>query len=206
MGAQEDISTTEATLQAIFRDNDLIGENPLTFKSKRQVTEDPVDGLDAHMRSFMFHDVCLSPDSRVEGYLELERVLCAAYEQASAGKGKERHAAGDNFNNQPILTIGRLLKSADGEAYQAIKKTREALMMHRRGNTEAAIKELLGAINYLAAVAILVSEEGYARDLADFERVSEELDSGFPTEVEVTNIFADAPEGMSAAEARGVSV
>lgn len=166
MGAAEQ----EADLRRIFTEDD-----PLTFKSKRQATEEPVDGLDAHMRSFSFHDVCLSPESRVSGYLELERVLCAAYEQASAGKGKERHAAGDEFNAQPILTIGRLLKSADGEAYQVIKKTREALMMHRRGNTDAAIRELLGAINYLAAVAILVSEEGYARDLADVERIKSEV-------------------------------
>ena len=164
MGAAEQ----EADLRRIFTD-----DTPPSFKSKRE--EALPLSMDTHMRSFSYHDVCLSPDSRVSGYLELEQVLCAAYEQASAGKGKERHAAGDEFNAQPILSIGRLLKSADGEAYQAIKKTREALMMHRRGNTEAAIRELLGAINYLAAVAILVSEEGYARDVADVERVSEEV-------------------------------
>lgn len=167
---------------------------PLPFKSKR---DEPLPlSMDTHMRSFSYHDVCLSPDSRVEGYLELETVLCAAYQQASAGKGKERHAAGDEFNAQPILTIGRLLKSADGEAYQAIKKTREALMMHRRGDTDAAIRELLGAINYLAAVAILVSEEGFARDIADVERVSEELHSGMETEADlIQNIFTDLPKG-----------
>lgn len=181
MGAAEQ----EADLRRIFTEDE-----PVPFKSKRD--EPAPRSLDAHMRSFSFHDVCLSHESRVEGYLELERVLCAAYDQASAGKGKERHAAGDQFNAQPILTIGRLLKSADGEAYQAIKKTREALMMHRRGDTEAAIRELLGAINYLAAVAILVSEEGYARDLADVERLSEEIGTGLAPEDEIRNIFKDA--------------
>lgn len=180
MDVAEQPQSAEDTLRSIFRDNDLVSEDPLTFKSKR---DEPLPlSLDAHMRSFSYHDVCLSPHTRVEGYLELERVLCAAYDQASAGKGKERHAAGDEFNAQPILTIGRLLKSADGEAYQAIKKTREALMMHRRGQTDAAIRELLGAINYLAAVAILVSEEGYARDVADVERISEEVSSGVVTQ------------------------
>ena len=182
MGAAEQ----EADLRRVFTEN-----RAPVFKSARQ-DDDPLPRqLDEHMRSFCYHDVCLANESRVDGYLELERVLCAAYDQASAGKGKERHAAGDEFNAQPILTIGRLLKSADGEAYQAIKKTREALMMHRRGNTDAAIRELLGAINYLAAVAILVSEEGYARDLADIERAAVE------EEVEISEITAMMERGVA---------
>lgn len=111
--------------------------------------------------SYMVHfnsDVELTGASSVSGYSPLERVLCAAYAQASGGKGKDRHAAGDDFLDQPIMTIGRLLKSADGEAYQAIKKLREGLMMHQRGDTGAAIRECLGAINYIAAVALLLAE------------------------------------------------
>lgn len=123
------------------------------------------------------HDVHLDRASRAEGYMPLELVLCAAYAQASGGKGKERHAAGDAFNDQPILTIGRLLKSADGEAYQAIKKLREGLMMHRRGESEAALREMLGAINYIAATALLVAEEAHARDVADFARMQEGVSS-----------------------------
>ena len=116
---------------------------------------------DREMKNHMNHfnsDVALSLDSAVAGYSPLERVLCAAYAQASGGKGKDRHAAGDDFLDQPIMTIGRLLKSADGEAYQAIKKLREGLMMHQRGNTDAAIRECLGAINYIAAAALLLAE------------------------------------------------
>lgn len=112
---------------------------------------------------FMHHDVALTHDSRVVGYMDLELVLAAAYHQASSGKGAERHANDDDFTDQPIMTIGRLMKSPDGEAYQAIKKCREGLMMHRRGNSDACIRELLGAINYLAAVALLVAEERATR-------------------------------------------
>lgn len=131
-----------------------------------------------HLSPFLHHDVVLAEKSRAPGYFPLETVLCAAYAQAAAGKGKERHAAGDDFNDQPILSIGRLLKSADGEAYQAIKKLREGLMMHRRGESEAALREMLGAINYIAATALLVAEEAYARDVADFERMQQEQADG----------------------------
>lgn len=126
-----------------------------------------LDRADAnqHLAPFLHHDAALTEQSRVQGYMPLEVVLCAAYAQASAGKGKERHAAGDDFSNQPILTIGRLLKSADGEAYQAIKKLREGLMMHKRGQTDAAIRELLGAINYIAATALLLVEERHADEM-----------------------------------------
>lgn len=120
------------------------------------------------LRPFLYHDVALDDMTRVAGYMPLELVLCAAYDQASGGKGKDRHAMGDDFNDQPILTIGRFLKSPDGEAYQAIKKCREGLMMHRRGDSDACIKELLGAINYLASVAILVAEEQVARRASEF--------------------------------------
>lgn len=120
------------------------------------------------LRPFLHHDVALDDMTRVAGYMPLELVLCAAYDQASGGKGKDRHAMGDDFNDQPILTIGRFLKSPDGEAYQAIKKCREGLMMHRRGESDACIKELLGAINYLASVAILVAEEQVARRASEF--------------------------------------
>lgn len=113
----------------------------------------------AFLGPFLHHDVALNHQSRVDGYMPLELVLCAAYHQASGGKGKERHAMGDDFLDQPIITIGQLLKSADGEAYQAIKKLREGLQMAKRGDHQSAIRECLGAINYIAAVALLLAEE-----------------------------------------------
>ena len=117
-----------------------------------------------YMSPFLHHDYHVSTDMTSQrkvnpGYWPLERVLLAAYAQAADGKGSERHAMGDAFLDQPIITIGQMLKSADGEAYQAIKKLREGLQMAKRGEYDAAIREFLGAINYVAAVAILIAEE-----------------------------------------------
>ena len=132
-------------------------------------TKREVSAYRAFMAPFMTHDLHFTEASRVDSYMPLEQVLLAAYAQASMQKGKERHAQGDVFLDQPIITIGQLLKSPDGEAYQAIKKVREGLMMHRTGESERCIREILGAINYLAATAILVAEESHNRGIREFE-------------------------------------
>lgn len=91
-------------------------------------------------------------------YVALGRVLDAAYNQAAAGKGKERHANNKPFDRQPIMEIARMV----GVGYQlgqAMKKAQEASGMLSREQPERAQAELLGAINYLAA-AYLVIEEG----------------------------------------------
>ena len=85
------------------------------------------------------------------GYEKLAEVLQRAFEQASAGKGKERHAsAGVPFEDQPMSSINRTLGSIDGFLYQAAKKAAEA----RRLPAGRAQAELLGAINYLAGAYI----------------------------------------------------
>jgi hypothetical protein len=59
------------------------------------------------------------------GYESLAAVLAAALEQAQSGKGKERHASGQAFDQQPIMTIGDMV----GPGYQlgqAIKKLHES--------------------------------------------------------------------------------
>lgn len=85
------------------------------------------------------------------GYEKLAEVLQRAFEQASAGKGKERHASdGVPFEDQPMSSINRTLGSIDGFLYQASKKAAEA----RRLPTGRAQAELLGAINYLAGAVI----------------------------------------------------
>lgn len=83
-------------------------------------------------------------------YHSLWNVLTRAYEQAAAGKGKERHAQGQPFEQQPMQLISDLISSPDGLHYQAIKKIQES----RRLSPEAEIKELLGAINYIAGIII----------------------------------------------------
>lgn len=96
----------------------------------------------------------------VDGYGPLARVLEDAYEQSAAGKGKERHANGRPFVKQPIIEIGRMLSSTcDGQLYQAIKKAQEASGMIDRGDFDAAERELLGGIVYLAAAVLLIREK-----------------------------------------------
>lgn len=94
-----------------------------------------------------------SSAGRVPGYESLAAVLQAAYEQAARGKGAERHAGGQPFDEQPMQVISDLLGNVDGMAFQAIKKIREA-----RGlpTVEAQVRELLGAINYCAGMVIFL--------------------------------------------------
>lgn len=88
-------------------------------------------------------------------YADLRRVLLLALEQASGGKGAERHGQGKPFDRQPMLEISRMLNGSPvGCMYQAIKKTQEASRM----SVGAAQRELLGAINYLAGAYLLLEE------------------------------------------------
>ena len=87
-------------------------------------------------------------------YASLTSVLVRAYEQAASGKGAERHANGEPFEQQPICAINRLHGSIDGALFQVAKKAHES----RRLPRDRAVSELLGAINYLAACVILVEE------------------------------------------------
>lgn len=90
----------------------------------------------------------------VPGYESLTAVLSAALDQASVGKGVERHAkAGEPFDRQKICEITRRV----GLAFplgQAIKKAEESIRLGDRGPYE-----ILGAINYLAAAHICMSEQ-----------------------------------------------
>ncbi|MBZ0158443.1 MAG: hypothetical protein K8I29_19770 [Alphaproteobacteria bacterium] len=91
-------------------------------------------------------------------YQQLEGVLSAAFNQASAGKGKERHAEeGEPFEKQQICEIARRLKGhpAAGPLFQAVKKIYES----GRLPGQRGIDELLGAIVYISAAVILMEEE-----------------------------------------------
>lgn len=91
------------------------------------------------------------PTLHAAGYETLADVLHRAFEQASSGKGKERHAgAGVPFERQPMATINIEQGSIDGFLYQARKKALEA----KRLPAGRAQAELLGAINYLAGAVI----------------------------------------------------
>lgn len=87
------------------------------------------------------------------GYNDLFVVLQQALWQAQDGKGAERHGNGLPFTEQPALTITR----AVGLGFplgQAMKKIQES----QRMDTDAAKRELLGAINYLAAAVLFLDE------------------------------------------------
>lgn len=89
-------------------------------------------------------------DMSVPGYETLAKVLKRAYEQAAIGKGKERHGGGQRFDEQPMQQISDLLNDDAGMAFQACKKIHESRGLEH----EAKIRELLGAINYIAGMVI----------------------------------------------------
>lgn len=86
-------------------------------------------------------------------YASLRRILDMALEQASSGKGDERHANGRSFDEQPMQRITEML-GIGFPLGQAVKKSQEAKGMTDRGQHDAAIRELLGAINYLAGAVM----------------------------------------------------
>ncbi len=94
-------------------------------------------------------------------YSDLARVLDMALDQAQAGKGKERHARdGQAFIDQLIVQFGLEAGNIAGQVFQVRKKAEEAMRL----KPKAAIRELLGSINY-AAAAILVLELLYPEEV-----------------------------------------
>lgn len=93
-------------------------------------------------------------------YASLKKVLKDAEDQCSRGKGKIRHANNNKYEDQVICVVGRLLKDHPfgAHAYQVIKKTIEAGRLYKIKGPEAAYQEILGAINYCAAMNILIKE------------------------------------------------
>ncbi len=84
------------------------------------------------------------------GYAALADVMTRALEQASAGKGAQRHAQGQAFEQQPMQQLIRLY-GVGFALGQAAKKAQEA---QRLPTVERQVAELLGAINYLAGAVI----------------------------------------------------
>ena len=100
------------------------------------------------------------------GYEDLAEVLTAALMQAAAGKGSERHGNGLPFAAQPMAEITR----AHGLGFplgQSEKKGREAAGMVARGEFDAARRELLGAINYVAGAVLRINAIQQARSATE---------------------------------------
>jgi len=126
-------------------------------KEMERMSDSKSDGYEKEMERMS--------DSKSDGYEKLREVLKRAGEQASLGKGKERHSETQGvfrpFHEQPICSIGRMV----GTGYnigQGMKKGHEA----RELPQERAVDELLGAINYFASAVILMEEQP-----SDFRRV-----------------------------------
>ena len=87
-------------------------------------------------------------------YISLGLVMQSALEQASKGKGRERHASeGESYEDQIICEVARRV----GLGYplgQAVKKIYES----QRLIPQLGVQELLGAMNYLAAAVIVMQE------------------------------------------------
>ena len=87
-------------------------------------------------------------------YISLGLVMQSALEQASKGKGRERHASeGEAYEDQIICEVARRV----GLGYplgQAVKKIYES----QRLIPQLGVQELLGAMNYLAAAVIVMQE------------------------------------------------
>lgn len=109
-----------------------------------------------------FQHVEASTECKIDGYEFLRAEFAAAAEQASGGKGKERHANDLPFEDQPILAITRLLEGhpCGALAFQVIKKTIEAGRLVKLRGNDAAVAEIYGAMNYAAAMAIRLKELG----------------------------------------------
>lgn len=87
------------------------------------------------------------------GYETLRQVLDVALAQASVGKGVQRHGySGKHFEDQQIVAFGKSVKSIVYNVGQANKKASEAIGLEPK----PAIRELLGAINYLAAAVLIL--------------------------------------------------
>ena len=82
-------------------------------------------------------------------YRSLRDVLDRAYEQASSGKGAVRHGQDKPFDEQPMQKLIDLY-GVGFALGQAGKKSQESMRL----DNDAAIRELLGAINYIAGAII----------------------------------------------------
>lgn len=89
-------------------------------------------------------------------YDTLRHALESAYQQAAHGKGAERHANALPFHEQPMQKTADLhgLGFITG---QVTKKLQEAQGMLTRGQTDAALREIHGAIVYAAGAAVYVT-------------------------------------------------
>lgn len=94
---------------------------------------------------------------KADGYDCLALVLARAFDQAARGKGAQRHAVSKPFDHQPMQKLCELY-GVGFALGQAGKKMQEA----QRMQTDAAVRELLGAIVYIAGAVVHLEREAAA--------------------------------------------
>lgn len=96
----------------------------------------------------------LATPTTTQDYATLHNVLTRAYDQAATGKGAQRHAQNQPFDKQPMQTLIELY-GVGFALGQAGKKAQESLRMDK----DAAVRELLGAIVYIAGAIISLEKK-----------------------------------------------
>ena len=99
----------------------------------------------------------------VSDYDALHDVLNAAAAQATEGKGAQRHANGKPWLEQTLFRV-TAVHGIGFPTGQAAKKIEEAMGMIARNEHDAARRELLGAIVYLAAACHVLGDVRRAPD------------------------------------------
>ncbi len=136
-------------------------EEELAQNVEAALNEQPVETPTPPPGAIPTEDTTKKPVVGAHPYGELQRILVLAHQQASSGKGKQRHAFGPvgfrPWDQQPILVNARQV-GPGGPALQIMKKMQEATGMANTGNFSGALAEALGAIVYAAAFYKLVEE------------------------------------------------
>lgn len=139
----------EPAFYQIIPDGYLVGIERVSKGCFKTVSDDDLTTYTILDGDIIYDRASVEFNPEPDNYSTLRNVLDRAFEQASSGKGQERHGQNLPFDKQPMQQIQDLV----GEGFalgQAIKKMQES----QRLSHDAAIRELLGAINYIAGVII----------------------------------------------------
>lgn len=93
----------------------------------------------------------------VPGYEMLAVELLGAYDQASRYKGHDRHGSNLPFEQQPIMTINRML-GGSGHTFVMVQKIEEAQALRNANNIAGTIEKLRAVMVYAAAAIIAARE------------------------------------------------
>lgn len=127
-------------------------------EAKQQEMEAFIGGLERHIEAIddrVPHGYIVSCKVHKNEYTQLFNILASALDQASEGKGAERHGQDLPFEEQPMQRLIQLY-GVGFALGQAAKKSQEALRLPTK---ERQVAELLGAINYLAGAVIALEKD-----------------------------------------------